>query len=142
MFAVAVTVGAVEAANSNTVFHATVRAVPPCANSTDIIAPSTALLGAENVVFSVVTWYAFAAAAASQATALELDVKATCVIFAEVAAVTTPEKDAVAKVVGVISAEPSKLTPPIFLAVVKVAAEPVVSWFSVPTVKSKVLSAS
>ena len=63
-------------------------------------------------------------------------------IFAEVAAVTTPEKDAVAKVVGVILAEPSKLTPPIVLAVVKVAAEPVVSWFSVPTVKSKVLSAS
>ena len=55
LFAVAVTVGAVLAANSNTVFHAIVLGVPPCANSTEITAPSTALLGAENVVFSVVT---------------------------------------------------------------------------------------
>ena len=54
LLAVAVTVGAVEAANSNTVFHAIVRAVPPWAISTLIIAPSTALLGAEKVVFSVV----------------------------------------------------------------------------------------
>ena len=30
-----------------------------------------------------------------------------------------------------IAAEPSKLTPPIFLAVVNVAAEPVVFWLSV-----------
>ena len=55
LFAVAVTVGAVLAANSKTVFHAIVLAVPPCASSTCIIAPSVALLGAENVVFSVVT---------------------------------------------------------------------------------------
>ena len=55
LLAVAVTVGAVEAANSNTVFHATVRAVPPCASSKVIIAPSTALDGAAKVVFSVVT---------------------------------------------------------------------------------------
>ena len=55
LFAVAVTTGAVLAANSNTVFHATVLAVPPWAISTEIIAPSTALLGAEKVVFSVVT---------------------------------------------------------------------------------------
>ena len=44
-----------------------------------------------------------------------------------------------------IEALPSKDTPPIFLAVssaVAVAALPVVSWFNVPTVKSKVLSAS
>ncbi len=55
LLAVAVIVGAVLSANSNTVFHAIVLAVPPCAISTDIIAPSTALLGAEKVVFSVVT---------------------------------------------------------------------------------------
>ncbi len=55
LFAVAVTVGAVLAANSNTVFHAIVLAVPPCAISTCKIAPSVALLGAEKVVFSVVT---------------------------------------------------------------------------------------
>ena len=54
LLAVAVIVGAVEAANSNTVFHDIVLAVPPCAISTDITAPSTALLGAEKVVFSVV----------------------------------------------------------------------------------------
>ena len=54
LLAVAVIVGAVEDANSNTVFHAIVRAVLPCAISTEIIAPSTALLGAEKVVFSVV----------------------------------------------------------------------------------------
>ena len=44
-----------------------------------------------------------------------------------------------------ILAEPSKDTPPIFLAVssaVAVAALPVVSWVYVPTVKSIVLSAS
>ena len=51
LFAVAVTVGAVLAANSNKVFHATVYAVPPCAISTLMIAPSVALLGAEKVVF-------------------------------------------------------------------------------------------
>jgi hypothetical protein len=39
---------------------------------------------------------------------------------------TSPENVAVVKVVGVILALPSKLTPPIVLAVVKVAAEPVV----------------
>ena len=39
-------------------------------------------------------------------------------------------------------AEPSKLTPPIVLAVVNVAAEPVVFWLRVPTVKSIVPSAS
>ena len=55
LLAVAVTVGAVLAANSNTVFQAIVLGVAPCASSTDMIAPSTALLGAENVVFSVVT---------------------------------------------------------------------------------------
>mgnify|MGYP003710675013 CR=1 FL=1 len=55
LLAVAVIVGAVEAANSNIVFHAIVLAVPPCAISTDMIAPSTGLLGAEKVVFSVVT---------------------------------------------------------------------------------------
>ena len=55
LLAVAVTVGAVLAANSNTVFQAIVLAVPPCAISTEIIAPSTALDGAEKVVFSVVT---------------------------------------------------------------------------------------
>ena len=55
LLAVAVIVGAVLAANSNIVFHAIVLAVPPCAISTDMIAPSTGLLGAEKVVFSVVT---------------------------------------------------------------------------------------
>ena len=55
LLAVAVTVGAVDAANSNTVFQAIVLTVPPCASSTEMIAPSTALLGAEKVVFSVVT---------------------------------------------------------------------------------------
>jgi len=49
--------------------------------------------------------------------------------LAEVATVTTPEKDAAAKVVGVMFAVPSKLTPPIVLAVssaVAVAALPVI----------------
>ena len=55
LFAVAVIVGAVDAANSKTVFHAIVLAVPPCAISTDMIAPSLAFEGAANVVFSVVT---------------------------------------------------------------------------------------
>ena len=55
LLAVAVIVGAVLAANSKTVFHAIVLAVPPCAISTDMIAHSVALLGAEKVVFSVVT---------------------------------------------------------------------------------------
>ena len=55
LLAVAVTVGAVLAANSKTVFQAIVLGVAPCASSTEIIAPSTALDGAEKVVFSVVT---------------------------------------------------------------------------------------
>ena len=55
LFAVAVTVGAVLAANSNTVFQAIVLTVPPWASSTEMIAPSIGLLGAEKVVFSVVT---------------------------------------------------------------------------------------
>ena len=55
LLAVAVIVGAVLAANSNTVFHAIVLAVPPCAISTEMICPSVAFEGAENVVFSVVT---------------------------------------------------------------------------------------
>ena len=54
LLASAVTVGAVLAANSNTVFQAIVRAVAPCASSKEMIAPSTELLGAEKVVFSVV----------------------------------------------------------------------------------------
>ena len=39
-------------------------------------------------------------------------------------------------------ADPSNETPPIVLAVVNVAADPVVSWFNVPTVKSIVPSPS
>ena len=42
----------------------------------------------------------------------------------------------------VIFAEPSNDVPLIVLAVVSVAADPVVFWFNVPTVKSIVLSAS
>ena len=42
--------------------------------------------------------------------------------MAEVAAVTAPENEAVAKVVGVIFALPSKLTPPMVLAVANVVA--------------------
>jgi hypothetical protein len=51
LLAVAVIVGAVLAANSNTVFQLIVLAVPPCAISTEITAPSTGLLGAEKVYF-------------------------------------------------------------------------------------------
>ena len=98
LFAVAVTVGAVLAANSNTVFHAIVLAVPPCAISTDMTAPSTALLGAENVVFSVVKWKALAAAFASQATAFELDVRAVCFIRADPESIITASVPATTKV--------------------------------------------
>ena len=55
---------------------------------------------------------------------------------------TSSENVAAAKVVGTMLAEPSKLTPPIVLAVVSVAAEPVVFWLRVPTVKSIVPSES
>ena len=40
--------------------------------------PSTELVGAENVVFSVVKWYAFGLAWTSHATAFDEDVNACC----------------------------------------------------------------
>ena len=50
LFAVAVTVGAVLAANSNTLFHAIVLGVPPCANST--AASNAYHVTTENTTFS------------------------------------------------------------------------------------------
>ena len=44
---------------------------------------------------------------------------------------TSPLKVAASKVVGTISADPLKFTPPIDLGVVRVAADPVVLWFRV-----------
>ena len=72
-----VKVGAVEAANSNTVFHAIVW-TPPYSISTQIKAPSTGLVGAEKVVASVVKWYAFGLSWTSQAIAFDDDVNACC----------------------------------------------------------------
>ena len=74
---VAVSVGSVEAANSKTVFQPIVWE-PLKFNSKQINAPSTALLGAEKVVFSVVIWYAFGLAWASQSTAFDVEVIACC----------------------------------------------------------------
>ena len=84
-------VGAVLAANSKIVFQATVYGPPEpgCAISTEIIAPSTALLGAAKVTLCPNNRNAFAAARASHAT-LDADVKATCDIFADVDAVNKP----------------------------------------------------
>ena len=48
------------------------------------------LVGAEKVVFSVVTWNAFGLAEASQATAFDEDVNACCVTLAALK-VNTPE---------------------------------------------------
>ena len=70
---VSVVVGAVSAAKLNIEFHEKVW-LPLKLISIQIKAPSTALLGADKVVFSVVIWYAFGAACASQATAFEDDV--------------------------------------------------------------------
>jgi hypothetical protein len=53
LLAVAVTTGAVLAANSKTVFHP-IECAPSKFISKQIKAPSTPLLGAEKVVFSVV----------------------------------------------------------------------------------------
>ena len=86
---VSVVVGAVSAAKLKTAFHATVW-LPLKLISIQIKAPSTALLGAEIVVFSVVKWYAFAAALASQATAFDDEVSATCATLAATEKVATP----------------------------------------------------
>ena len=72
---VSVVVGAVSAAKLNIAFHENVW-LPLKLISIQIKAPSTALLGADKVVFSDVWWYALGAACASQATALEDEVNA------------------------------------------------------------------
>ena len=88
---VAVWVGVVSPANSKIAFHAKVYGpLDACwATSILIIAPSTALLGAEIVEFSSNNKKALAAAAASHDTVPS--VKDTWDIFAEVCDVTTPE---------------------------------------------------
>ena len=74
---VSVVVGAVSAAKLNTAFHENVW-LPSKLTSIQIKAPSTALLGADKVVFSDVWWYALGFACASHATAFDDDVNACC----------------------------------------------------------------
>ena len=74
---VSVVVGAVSAAKLNIAFHENVW-LPLKLISIQIKEPSTALVGADKVVFSVVIWYALDLACASHATAFEVDVIACC----------------------------------------------------------------
>ena len=74
---VSVVVGAVSAAKLNIAFHENVW-LPLKLISIQIKAPSTALLGADKVVFSVVMWYALLWLWESHATAFEDEVIACC----------------------------------------------------------------